>query len=278
MRDFVLRCGVAFLVTQVKKMHKARDNTRSDGVNPRQISAPLYDISFVGSGDNDSGTSAKVAIIPHQQDQVVARGRRHVNLAAKRLIDIAVSSTALVVLSPALLSLMVMIRLESRGWPIFTQARWGRNMSTFRVYKFRTMFVDKCDPGGVDQTQVGDPRVTRLGAILRRTNIDELPQLINVLKGDMSLVGPRCHPIGMRAGGVAYEELVGSYHRRHEMRPGMTGLAQANGYRGPTTDASFAVRRIQFDLQYIRHFSVWLDMKIMFATLVNEIRGGGTGS
>lgn len=265
------------MVTKVKKLHTAFENPKFTGVISRQIAASPYDVDL-SSTANDSSSNAKVAITSHQPGRVTRSWTRRANLALKRLIDIAASSVALVVLSPALIWLTVLIRLESRGSPIFTQVRWGRNMSTFRVYKFRTMFIDKCDPGGVNQTEVGDPRVTRIGAILRRTNVDELPQLINVLKGDMSLVGPRCHPIGMRAGGMPYEELVRSYHRRHEMRPGITGLAQANGYRGSTADANLAVRRVQLDLEYIRKFTVWMDVKIIFTTLANEIRGGGTGS
>ncbi|WP_353646649.1 sugar transferase [Mesorhizobium sp. WSM2239] len=261
----------------MKKLHTTLATGWVERVNQHRLSLSSYHISAHRTGDNGAGTGADVAITSRRSQEIVGSWKRRANLAAKRLIDIALSSVALTVLSPALLLLMIIIRIESHGSPIFTQMRWGRNMSTFRVYKFRTMYVDKCDPVGVDQTAVGDCRVTRTGAILRRINIDELPQLINVLKGDMSLVGPRCHPIGMLAGGMAYEELVRSYHLRHEMRPGITGLAQVNGYRGPTTDPILAIGRIQYDLEYIRNFSVWMDLKIIFITLQKEIRFGGTG-
>jgi lipopolysaccharide/colanic/teichoic acid biosynthesis glycosyltransferase len=244
---------------------------------PRSPSPVIFDAAAIRADENGARSGARVAITSSRSPETYGSWKRFANLAAKRLVDIALSSIALIVLSPALLGLMAIIRIESRGSPIFTQMRWGRNKSVFRIYKFRTMFIDKCDPAGTDQAAFGDCRVTRIGAILRRTNIDELPQLINVLRGEMSLVGPRCHPIGMLAGGVTYEELVESYHQRHQMRPGITGLAQVNGYRGPTTDPVLAAGRIKCDLEYIRNFSLWLDLKILALTLQKEVRSGGTG-
>lgn len=196
----------------------------------------------------------------------------------KRAIDVVVASVAIVFLSPLLVALSAAIVIDSRGAPIFSQWRWGRNCVPFRVYKFRTMHPDAEDRSGVRQTEENDVRVTRLGALLRRSNLDELPQLFNVLNGDMSLVGPRCHPIGMLAGGVAYEDLVSNYHERHAIRPGMTGLAQSLGLRGPTTDAGRAVQRIELDLEYVRTAGLWLDLKIVGRTLLNELRCGGSGS
>lgn len=136
------------------------------------------------------------------------------------------------------------------------------------------MFTDLCDSSGVAQTTKDDPRVTRIGRILRRTNLDEIPQLLNVLKGDMSLIGPRPHVPNMIAAGVPYEQLVENYDRRHEMRPGLTGLAQSHGLRGPTTEVEPSVMRIQRDLEYIRDFSLWMDAKILVRTVVNEFRCG----
>lgn len=203
-----------------------------------------------------------------------SRRGKPVDFALKRTLDIVVSLSMLVFLAPVLLAIAALIMMESRGSPIFSQLRWGLNGRKIRIYKFRSMRQDLCDPSGVAQTVENDPRVTRLGAILRKTNVDELPQLLNVLKGDMSLVGPRCHAIGMLAGGMLYEELVPSYHKRHVMRPGLTGLAQMRGLRGPTDKASRARARINADLFYIENFSFALDVKILFGTLWSELNGG----
>lgn len=199
---------------------------------------------------------------------------RNINLWLKRLMDIVISSMALVVLGPFLLATALFIRLESPGPALFVQERWGVGMRKIHVYKFRSMYTDKGDHTGVAQTVPGDARITPIGKFIRRTNIDELPQLINVLKGDLSLVGPRCHPVGMIAAGVPYEELVPEYHRRHLLRPGITGLAQANGYRGPTIKVGPSIKRIEYDLKYITKFSVLLDIKILMLTLVRELAGG----
>ena len=192
----------------------------------------------------------------------------------KRMIDIGVSLTALIVLSPVLLLVALLIRLDSAGPALFNQVRWGKDCGKIRVYKFRSMRTDLGDATGVAQTVQNDPRITRIGAIIRKTNIDELPQLLNVLKGDMSLVGPRCHAIGMLAAGIPYEDLVPNYHRRHSVKPGMTGLAQMRGLRGPTDRPGRARARIACDLYYIDNFSVLLDLRIMFGTVLAELRGG----
>lgn len=194
--------------------------------------------------------------------------------ALKRTIDITGASIALVALAPVLATVALLVKLDSKGPVLFSQVRWGMNGRKIRVYKFRSMRAELGDATGVAQTVKNDPRVTRIGAILRRTNIDELPQLINVLKGDMSLVGPRCHAIGMLAAGRLYEELVPHYHMRHRMRPGITGLAQMRGLRGPTDRSDKARARIVSDLYYVDNFSVWLDIKIMVGTVISELRGG----
>lgn len=199
---------------------------------------------------------------------------RRLHLAIKRCGDLLGAGLALVILAPFLLLIAAAIRLESPGSALFTQERWGRNGKRIKVYKFRSMRTELSDATGVAQTVKDDPRVTRLGAFLRRTNIDELPQLINVLTGDMSLVGPRCHPVGMLAAGMPYEELVGNYHLRHAMRPGITGLAQMRGLRGPTISAAKSRQRIAADIYYVDNFSIWLDVKILLGTFRNEVFGG----
>lgn len=202
------------------------------------------------------------------------RRPKSMDLLLKRALDVVASLSVLILLIPALLLIAVAVRLESPGSPIFSQLRWGMNGKKIRIYKFRSMRSDLCDASGVAQTVKNDPRITRIGAFLRKSNLDELPQLFNVLIGDMSLVGPRCHAIGMLAGGILYEELVPTYHQRHKMRPGLTGLAQVRGLRGPTDKVSKAKARVNADLYYIENFSFILDVKIIFGTIWSELKGG----
>ncbi|CAI9413319.1 hypothetical protein ANOBCDAF_02912 [Pleomorphomonas sp. T1.2MG-36] len=209
-------------------------------------------------------------------EAAVAVNWRPAHLAAKRLIDILGAAFGLLLLSPLLIAVAAIIKLTSVGPVFFRQERTGLGNKPFQILKFRSMYTDRCDISGVAQTIADDPRVTPIGRIIRKTNIDELPQLINVLWGDMSLVGPRPHVPGMLAAGVRYEELVLGYERRHAMRPGITGLAQANGLRGPTSEVEPSVMRVVRDIEYIRDFSVWLDIRILFRTVINEIlRGKG---
>ena len=200
--------------------------------------------------------------------------QKPLNFAAKRLLDIFVSAIALIVLLPFFLAIAAAIKWESKGPVFFTQNRWGRGGRMIRIFKFRSMRTELGDVTGVAQTRRNDPRVTRIGALLRKTNLDELPQLINILLGDMSLVGPRCQVPGLLAAGMLYEDLVRDYHIRHLVRPGLTGLAQFRGYRGPTDREDLAKARFASDVEYIRDFNIWMDVKILAGTLVKEIRGG----
>ncbi|WP_438751562.1 sugar transferase [Pararhizobium sp. O133] len=195
-------------------------------------------------------------------------------LAAKRGMDIFGSFLGLLVLSPLMLLVAILIKLESKGPVFFRQLRTGINETPFEILKFRSMYTDLCDNSGVRQTIDNDPRITPLGRILRKTNLDELPQLLNVLIGDMSLVGPRPHVPDMLAAGRTYSDLVQGYEYRHLMRPGITGLAQARGLRGPTGHRWMAIRRIVCDVEYVRNFSLLLDIKIIIRTVVNELKGG----
>lgn len=195
-------------------------------------------------------------------------------LYIKRGMDIILSIALMIMLAPLFLFTYVLVRLNSPGPALFSQYRWGKDGSKIKVYKFRSMRLDCCDETGLVQTTENDQRLTSIGGFLRQSNIDELPQLFNVLKGDMSLVGPRCHVPGMLAAGQLYEELVPAYHERHKMRPGLTGLAQVRGLRGPTVKSDKARARIVSDLYYVENFSIWLDIKILVATILVEFRGG----
>jgi Undecaprenyl-phosphate glucose phosphotransferase len=182
----------------------------------------------------------------------------------KRAMDIAISSLCLLILSPLLLVVAAAVKLTSRGPVLFRQRRYGLDGEEIVVYKFRSMRV--CEDGVVvPQARKEDPRVTRVGAILRKTSIDELPQLLNVLEGKMSLVGPRPHAI---AHNELYRKLINGYMIRHKVRPGITGYAQVNGLRGETETLEKMSERVRYDLEYLRKWSPWFDIKILFKTFL----------
>lgn len=238
------------------------------------FNSKLLDTAFSAKTVKMKALDAANSNIRQPESFAALGGRKRLQLGLKRTFDIFGATSASVILLPVFLTIALLIVLDDGGPVFFRQIRWGLKGSKITVYKFRSMRSDLCDPTGVEQTVKGDRRLTRIGAFLRKTNIDELPQLLNVIKGDMSLVGPRCHAINMRAAGMLYEELVPEYHYRHLMRPGITGLAQTRGWRGPTERPAEARARIASDIYYIRNFSIWLDMKIMFRTLLSELRGG----
>jgi putative colanic acid biosysnthesis UDP-glucose lipid carrier transferase len=182
----------------------------------------------------------------------------------KRAMDILIAGLCLMILSPLLLAVSAAVKLTSRGPVLFRQRRYGLDGEEIVVYKFRSMQV--CEDGAVvAQATKDDPRVTRVGAILRKTSIDELPQLLNVLQGKMSLVGPRPHAV---AHNELYRKLINGYMIRHKVRPGITGFAQVNGLRGETETLEKMSERVHYDLEYLRKWSPWLDIKILFKTLL----------
>jgi Undecaprenyl-phosphate glucose phosphotransferase len=183
---------------------------------------------------------------------------------AKRCFDIIGAASALLLFSPLMLLTALLIRLDSDGPALFFQTRNGFNGRTFRIVKFRTMHVVE-DGNVIRQAMRADPRVTRLGRWLRRTNIDELPQLFNVLYGDMSLVGPRPHAVAHNS---QYEKLIADYAFRNHVKPGITGWAQVSGYRGETRTTDLMTKRVELDRWYISNWSLWLDAAILFRTLI----------
>jgi polysaccharide biosynthesis protein PslA len=184
----------------------------------------------------------------------------------KRAEDVALSLGLLVFISPVMLSIAAAIKLTSKGPVFFRQSRLGYNNRVIEVLKFRSMYTHLSDADATMQALRGDKRVTPLGAWLRKTSMDELPQLLNVLKGDMSLVGPRPHALATTAGGLTLEEAVPVYASRHRVKPGITGWAQVNGYRGALDSVEKIVHRVNHDLYYIENWSLAFDLKILWRT------------
>jgi putative colanic acid biosynthesis UDP-glucose lipid carrier transferase len=185
------------------------------------------------------------------------------SLLAKSIEDLLLSAVILVAISPLLMIIALLIKLDSPGPVFFRQERMGWNGKTFKIWKFRTMYVHQPEGGVIKQAERGDPRITRVGAILRRSSLDELPQILNVLVGEMSLVGPRPHAVQHD---VEYAQRIAAYFSRHNIKPGITGLAQVRGYRGETREIGQMMRRVESDIEYINNWSVWLDLSILLRT------------
>lgn len=201
--------------------------------------------------------------------------RARLQLLLKRLLlDIPMSAMALLVLSPLLLLIAAAIRLSGPGPVIFRQTRVGLNGIDFTLFKFRTIAQRHRDESGLDQVVADDERVTSIGRLLRATSLDELPQLWNILIGDMAVIGPRPMVRGQLAAGRDYHELVPYYDYRTLVRPGLSGWAQANGLRGPTSDPAAAHERIDHDCAYVQNFSLWLDVKIIAVTVTRQFLTG----
>jgi len=185
-------------------------------------------------------------------------------LLAKTIEDKLLSSIILLLISPILLVIGIAVKMSSPGPVFFRQNRAGWNGKTFRIWKFRSMYVHEPENGVVKQAQKNDSRITKVGAFLRKTSLDELPQLFNVLLGDMSLVGPRPHAIQHDE---EYSQRIFDYFARHHIKPGITGLAQVRGLRGETTDIDQMIQRVESDIEYINNWSISLDISIIFRTV-----------
>jgi Undecaprenyl-phosphate glucose phosphotransferase len=192
---------------------------------------------------------------------------------AKAIEDRVLAALILLLISPLMMAIALAIKLDSPGPAFFRQKRYGYNNRLIEVLKFRTMHTHMTDNDARQLTRRNDPRVTRLGAILRRTSLDELPQFINVLTGEMSIVGPRPHALAAKAGHLLYQDAVKYYDARHRVKPGITGWAQVNGWRGETDTVEQIRKRVEHDLYYIEHWSIALDLRIILRTMV----GGFTG-
>ena len=212
--------------------------------------------------------NADTCLLLAPEERVLA-GRGEI---AKRAEDLMLAALALLLFALPMLLIALAVRLDSPGPVLFRQQRIGRGGATFALLKFRTMHCAPEEPGMLAQATRMDPRFTKLGALLRRTSLDELPQLFNVLRGEMSLVGPRPHAPATRAAGRLFHEVVPFYGARHRIRPGLTGLAQVRGFRGETDTEEKLVRRVESDLEYIKNWSVGLDLLIVLRTGLAGLR------
>lgn len=187
--------------------------------------------------------------------------------------DFVLGSIIMILIFPIMVIVAALIKMDSPGPVLFTQKRYGLNNKIISIYKFRTMYVAGQDDNAVTLVTRDDPRVTRLGALLRRTSLDELPQIFNVLKGEMSIVGPRPHAKMASAAGKNYFDVTSDYVVRHKVKPGITGWAQVNGWRGETDTELKIVKRVEYDLAYIENWSLMLDLKIILLTIIAVFRG-----
>lgn len=229
---------------------------KSIGIHGEVVDGASRDIGALGVVHRDEvGISALL----------VSRGHLGIRArAAKRLLDLALTVPAVILLSPLFAIVALLIKLEDGGPILFVQRRMGRGNRFFSIYKFRSM--READDNGDRSASKDDDRVTRIGRFIRRTSIDELPQLLNVIKGDMSLVGPRPHALGSTAGSKLFWQVDARYWQRHSLRPGITGLAQIRGLRGATDTEHDLANRLEADLEYLSGWSVWRDLLILAAT------------
>jgi exopolysaccharide biosynthesis polyprenyl glycosylphosphotransferase len=188
------------------------------------------------------------------------------NAVVKAIEDRVLATLAIVLLAPVMALVWLAVRLESRGPAIFRQKRYGFNNELIEVYKFRSMYIDRGDPEARRLTTRDDPRVTRVGRFIRKTSLDELPQLFNVLKGELSMVGPRPQAPMAGVNNTVYADIVEEYFARTKVKPGITGWAQVNGWRGNTDTPEKIQRRVEFDLHYIENWSLLFDLYILART------------
>jgi Undecaprenyl-phosphate glucose phosphotransferase len=247
----------------VPDMPRARLNQILD-----QLSSVSVDVAMIPPKAIELAPNYRVHLLGHIPVLTLwQRPFRDINQFVKRGEDLLIAGTALAVLSPIILLTALLVRLSSPGPLVFVQPRFGFNNELIKVFKFRTMYADRADVKAEQTTSADDPRVTPIGRWLRKLSLDELPQLLNVMRGDMSLVGPRPHATHMKVGERYYQDAVRGYAGRHRVRPGITGLAQVKGVRGEIRTIDRAKLRVELDTQYIDNWSVWLDLWILLATV-----------
>jgi Undecaprenyl-phosphate glucose phosphotransferase len=277
--------GIAVRGTVADLLQRSREET----IDVIVVALPLSAVERIkrileelGSAVADICLTTDLAGLHFSGDQFEGLGRNPVVSVRERplkdwkafqklVLDYLFASIALVGLSPFLIAIAVLIRLDSPGPILFRQPRMGFNNKMFLCYKFRTMHHGMTDVLADRQTTRDDPRVTRVGKYLRKFSLDELPQLLNVLRGSMSLVGPRPHAPNTKAADQLFADVVQQYAVRHRVKPGITGWAQVNGWRGETKTVDQIEQRVACDLFYIEHWTIWLDLKIMAMTVLREV-------
>lgn len=227
---------------------------------PNPISLLLED------ADDDIEAQAVGRIADFDLMQLAGPSERSGYLVAKRALDLTLSVLGLIALAPLLATIAIAIRLDSPGPVFFRQRRHGYMNEEFLVWKFRSMRTEATDHRAARQVTADDDRITRVGRFIRKTSLDELPQILNIISGEMSIVGPRPHAIGMLSGGAEASKLVETYAHRHRIKPGLTGWAAVNGSRGPVDTAEDVRRRVALDLEYVERRSFWLDIAIILRT------------
>ena len=224
-------------------------------------------ISLLLDGEDEENEAKAVGrIADFDLMHVAGAAERSGYLLAKRVLDLTLSVVGLIILAPLLAAVAIAIRLDSPGPIFFRQRRHGYMNEEFLVWKFRSMRTEATDHKAARQVTANDDRITRVGKFIRKTSLDELPQILNIITGEMSIVGPRPHAIGMLSGGAEASKLVETYAHRHRIKPGLTGWAAVNGSRGPVDTAEDVRRRVALDLEYVERQSFWLDVSIILRT------------
>jgi len=248
---------VALPITAEKRVVEV---TRSLAVLPAEVKLPARatELRFTPGTYSRIGN---VAMIDLLEKPIADWGS-----VSKWVFDKIVGVLALILLAPLMLAVAAAIKFDSRGPALFRQKRYGFNNELIEVFKFRSMYTDRCDANATKLVTKDDPRVTRVGRFIRKTSIDELPQLFNVILGNLSLVGPRPHALEAKAAGDLYDEVVDGYFARHKVKPGITGWAQINGWRGETDTPEKIQKRVECDIYYIENWSLLLDTYILLKT------------
>ncbi len=278
------RCEDLHPAGGLDELKSAMERRRYDTI---VIGFPAEEIASIKAAVNDLASYSTELLLCTRLDRepLIVRGARHIgtlradivdlvplsesNRVLKATLDYILAGVGLFLLAPLLLLIAVAVKLDSAGPVFFRQRRYGQNNRIFRIFKFRTMFVAE-DGQHVKQAERNDARVTRVGWFLRRTSLDELPQLINVLLGDMSIVGPRPHAL---VHDQLFEQQLDRFSRRRRVRPGLTGWAQVHGFRGETKTTLDIRKRVEHDLYYIDNWSIWLDVEIVVRTVFVLFRG-----